>query len=114
MAKQYMELHPDVEIVIPESHSGEEMVNNGDFYNQYVENLVVDLMSGEAAGSCGRRWRAPPRKYVEAGVLYDIGQWMKTIRISTKRTTTGTSSSLTSTMASLWACPCPLWQSPLV
>ena len=25
------------------------MVNNGDFYNQYVENLVVDLMSGEAA-----------------------------------------------------------------
>ena len=77
MAKQYMELHPDVEIVIPESHSGEEMVNNGDFYNQYVENLVVDLMSGEAADLVVDVGVLTPRKYVEAGVLYDIGQWMK-------------------------------------
>ena len=67
MAKQYMELHPDVEIVIPESHSGEEMVNNGDFYNQYVENLVVDLMSGEAADLVVDVGVLTPRKYVEAG-----------------------------------------------
>lgn len=76
IAQEFMKLHPKVQIKIEAGIPVSELETPG-AYENFMQQIAVELMSGEAPDIMGTLGNLTPRDCASANLLYDLYQWME-------------------------------------
>lgn len=75
LAKEFEKFHPGVTVTVIEGIPANQ-IGEGDAWNNFMESLATQLMSGEAPDILVDPGVLNPKKYAENGLVYDLYEWM--------------------------------------